>query len=96
MQACADDPQVAFHAVRNLTRIARGVAVMRWSQLGFSRTANTSRSNRHPRNLMGFKDGTKNVRAEDTDAMAALVWVGQRQPDWMAAALTASPAASAC
>ena len=38
VQACADDPQVAFHAVRNLARIGRGTAVMRWSQLGFGRT----------------------------------------------------------
>ena len=39
VQACADDPQVAFHAVRNLARIGRGVVVMRWSQLGFGRTS---------------------------------------------------------
>src|SRR6476646_9921177 len=35
IQACADDPQVVFHAVRNLVRSARGVAVLKWSQLGF-------------------------------------------------------------
>ena len=29
VQACADDPQVAFHAVRNLARISRGVAPIR-------------------------------------------------------------------
>ena len=28
VQACADDPQVAFHAVRNLVRISRGLAVV--------------------------------------------------------------------
>ena len=42
VQACADDPQVAFHAVRNLARIGRGLAVIRWSQLGFGRTSSTS------------------------------------------------------
>jgi hypothetical protein len=31
VQACADDPQVVFHAVRNLGRIGRGTVVMRWS-----------------------------------------------------------------
>lgn len=51
VQACADDPQVAFHAVRNLARIARGAAALRWSQAGF----------RHARNLFGFKDGTVNA-----------------------------------
>ena len=44
VQACADDPQVAFHAIRNLARIGRGTVVMRWSQLGFGRTSSTSRS----------------------------------------------------
>ncbi len=83
VQACSDDPQVAFHAVRNLARIGRGTVVMRWSQLGFGRTATTSRSQDTPRNLMGFKDGTANIRAEDTDAMRRFVWVGDEGPAWM-------------
>jgi deferrochelatase/peroxidase EfeB len=74
VQACADDPQVAFHAVRNLARLARGTAVMRWSQLGFGRTSTTSRSQSTPRNLMGFKDGTNNIRAEDSDLLREHVW----------------------
>jgi deferrochelatase/peroxidase EfeB len=76
VQACSDDPQVAFHAIRNLARIGRGTVVMRWSQLGFGRTATTSRSQDTPRNLMGMKDGTANIRAEDTAAMERFVWVG--------------------
>jgi deferrochelatase/peroxidase EfeB len=83
VQACSDDPQVAFHAVRNLARIGRGTVVMRWSQLGFGRTATTSRNQDTPRNLMGFKDGTANIRAEDTDAMRRFVWVGDEGPAWM-------------
>ena len=83
VQACSDNPQVAFHAVRNLARIGRGTVVMRWSQLGFGRTASTSRGQETPRNLMGFKDGTANIRAEDTDAMSRFVWVGGEGPAWM-------------
>jgi deferrochelatase/peroxidase EfeB len=83
VQACSDDPQVAFHAVRNLARIGRGTVVMRWSQLGFGRTASTGRSQDTPRNLMGFKDGTANIRAEDADAMPRFVWVGNEGPAWM-------------
>jgi len=81
VQACADDPQVVFHAVRNLARLARGVAVMRWSQLGFGRTSSTSRAQATPRNLMGFKDGTNNIKLEDTAALDKNVWV--REPDWL-------------
>ena len=76
VQACSDDPQVAFHAVRNLARIGRGAVTMRWSQLGFGRTSTTSRSQDTPRNLMGMKDGTANIRAEDDDAMRRYVWPG--------------------
>ena len=82
VQACADDPQIAFHAVRNLARIGRGVAVVRWSQLGFGRTSSTSSAQSTPRNLMGFKDGTNNIRAEDEEAMDRFVWV-KEGPDWM-------------
>src|SRR6478609_2002120 len=83
VQACSDDPQVAFHAIRNLARIGRGTVAMRWSQLGFGRTASTTRSQETPRNLMGFKDGTVNIKAEDTEAMDRYVWVGNEGPAWM-------------
>ena len=36
IQACADDEQVAFHAVRNLVRKARNTVTMKWSQSGFA------------------------------------------------------------
>ena len=83
VQACSDDPQVAFHAVRNLARIGRGTVAMRWSQLGFGRTSTTSRKQDTPRNLMGFKDGTANIKSEDTEAMENFVWVGGEGPAWM-------------
>lgn len=74
VQACSEDPQVAVHAIRNLSRIAFGRAAIRWSQLGFGRTSSTSRSQATPRNLFGFKDGTANVKAEDTTAVDDQVW----------------------
>jgi deferrochelatase/peroxidase EfeB len=86
VQACADDPQVAFHAVRNLARVGRGAVTVRWSQLGFGRTSSTSRAQATPRNLMGFKDGTRNLKAEDTAELARHVWVaGDRpgEPAWL-------------
>jgi len=85
IQACADDPQVSFHAIHVLARLASGAAALRWTQQGFGRTSSTSRSQLTLRNLMGFKDGTDNLRAEDDDAMDEFVWV---QPSdglrWMA------------
>jgi deferrochelatase/peroxidase EfeB len=76
IQACADDPQVAVHAIRNLVRIGFGTTTVRWSQLGFGRTSTTSTSQSTPRNLFGFKDGTANIKAEEADALDEHVWVG--------------------
>ncbi|MFC6359361.1 iron uptake transporter deferrochelatase/peroxidase subunit [Luteococcus peritonei] len=87
IQACADDPQVAVHAIRNLTRIAFGTAVLRWSQLGYGRTSSTSSAQKTPRNLFGFKDGTANLKAEEPDLVDQHVWVGRGddpKADWLA------------
>ncbi len=77
VQACAQDPQVAIHAIRNLARIGFGTVSVRWSQLGFGRTSSTTADQETPRNLFGFKDGTANVKAEQADALAEHVWVGR-------------------
>jgi len=84
VQACSNDPQVAYHAVRNLTRIARGYATLRWTQQGFGRTSSTTSDQGTPRNLMGFKDGTNNLHA-DTAPFNDNVWVTPADgPAWMA------------
>ena len=85
VQACANDPQVAVHAIRNLARIGFGTVAIRWAQLGFGRTSSTSRAQDTPRNLLGFKDGTANLKAEDTAEIEDFVWVGDDDPgaEWL-------------
>ncbi|TKV59206.1 deferrochelatase/peroxidase EfeB [Nakamurella flava] len=88
IQACADDPQVVFHAIRNLVRAARGTATLRWSQLGFGRASATGAGQSTPRNLFGFKDGTRNIHADDQAALDRWVWVDAQDSagpatDWM-------------
>ena len=76
IQACSNDAQVCVHAIRNLTRIAFGTAALRWSQVGYGRTSSTSVDQETPRNLFGFKDGTNNIKAEDsTDQLNKHLWV---------------------
>ena len=76
IQACADDEQVAFHAVRNLVRKGRNAITMRWSQSGFAAIGDRMST---PRNLFGFKDGTANVTKEkDFDKV---IWCDSK--DWM-------------
>ncbi|QYN36612.1 deferrochelatase/peroxidase EfeB [Pseudonocardia sp. DSM 110487] len=85
IQACADDPQVAVHAVRNLVRMGFGTTTVRWSQLGFGRTSSTSTAQATPRNLFGFKDGTRNLKAEDGAELDQHVWVRPDDgPAWLA------------
>ena len=85
IQACADDPQVAFHAVHNLARLALGSATLRYLQVGFGRTASGGAGSTTPRNLLGFRDGTDNLVTTDADAMRTFVWVGpDSDQSWMA------------
>jgi len=86
IQACADDPQVAFHAVRELVRLAYGRADLRWAQTGFLPDTPAGETGR---NLMGFKDGTNNPhpdhapRADVPRRFDDVVWVGAEGPDWL-------------
>jgi deferrochelatase/peroxidase EfeB len=80
VQACADDPQVAFHAIRQLARLAYPAARIRWTQNGFTPGFAPGET---PRNLMGFKDGTMNVQTRDPKAMERFVWVGDEGQPWM-------------
>ncbi len=83
IQVCADNPQVAFHAMHELIRLAIGIARPRWLIAGAGRTAN-SRRQPLPRNLMGFQDGTANIKVEDTAALKKFVWASQpTSPAWM-------------
>ena len=85
VQACSDDPQVAVHAIRNLTRIAAGRAAVRWAQLGFGKASSTEADAPTPRNLFGFKDGTANVLGADPEALHNQVWAQAADgAPWMA------------
>jgi deferrochelatase/peroxidase EfeB len=85
VQACADDPQVAFHAIRELARLSYGATQFRWAQAGFLPDSPVDET---PRNLMGFKDGTNNPGAQprppdNPGTFDDVVWVKDEGPDWM-------------
>lgn len=84
IQACANDPQVAVHAVRNLARVGFGTAAIKYSQLGFGRTSSTTRDQATPRNLFGFKDGTNNIKSDESEVLDDNVWVADGDgPEWL-------------
>lgn len=76
--AAADDPQVAVHAVHQLSRIAGGAASLRWVQRGFLPDGPGT-----PRNLMGFKDGTATLEGSPGDVLDRHLWVGDEGPAWL-------------
>jgi deferrochelatase/peroxidase EfeB len=80
LSACADDPQVAYHAIRNLSRMARGTAATKWTVTGFGR-ASAGPNQQTPRTLLGFKDGTRNITSDaDFDRW---VWLKDQKQAWM-------------
>jgi deferrochelatase/peroxidase EfeB len=74
IQASAEDPQVAFHAVRQLARIAEGVAQIRWVQTGYRPIAGD-------RHLLGFSAEEKTPGMNAPAAQA--IWAGKEAPGWM-------------
>jgi deferrochelatase/peroxidase EfeB len=95
IQACADDPLVAFHAIRDLARLGRGTVVMR-SQLGFGKANSNDSDQGTPRNLTGYKDGTRTIDGADASLMDAHVWVGASARTGCLAVATRWPAGSGC
>ncbi|MGE2815161.1 iron uptake transporter deferrochelatase/peroxidase subunit [Mycobacterium heidelbergense] len=80
VQACADDPQVCYHAVRNLARLGRNIVSPFWAVLGFGR-ASAGPGQHTPRNLLGFKDGTRNITTQAE--YDRFVWVDNSDQAWM-------------
>ena len=74
IQACANDAQVAVHAVRQLTRLGAGVVNPRWAQRGFAPTSGLDPEGGTPRNLQGFKDGTHNLDVLDPAMTSQHLW----------------------
>lgn len=63
IQACCNDVQVAFHAVRQLVRAGRTLINLKYAKTGFV----SFDDNQTPRNLFGFKDGTANHSVPESD-----------------------------
>ncbi|MHB9759994.1 iron uptake transporter deferrochelatase/peroxidase subunit [Streptomyces sp. BYX5S] len=67
VQIGANDPLVAFHALRAIQKDAGGAAKPRWQMNGFNRSPGATAHPMTARNLMGQIDGTGNPRPADAD-----------------------------
>jgi deferrochelatase/peroxidase EfeB len=82
VQICSDDAQVAFHAFHALTNAARGIAEPRWLQAGFLGDRAPGSTSR---NLLGFKDGSRNLATTDEAMAHRHLWAAAHDgAPWMA------------
>ncbi|MEM7342536.1 MAG: Dyp-type peroxidase [Actinomycetota bacterium] len=81
----ADDADTVTHVFRQIMRETRGDLIPRWMREGYNTLVPDWEPGIAPgRNLLGFKDGTANPDANDSDLMDDLVWVadGDDEPAW--------------
>lgn len=83
LQICSDDPVTVAHAVRVLTKNARSLTSIRWTQKGFRSARGTAPEGTTMRNLMGQVDGTVNPAPGTTD-FDSLVWSDGADQPWLA------------
>ncbi|MFD9904714.1 iron uptake transporter deferrochelatase/peroxidase subunit [Streptomyces sp. NPDC059063] len=87
VQIGANDPLVAFHALRALQKETGSAARVRWQMNGFNRAPGATARPMTARNLMGQIDGTNNPKPSDDD-FNKRIFVPERRdgadPAWMA------------
>jgi deferrochelatase/peroxidase EfeB len=84
VQCCATSHEVVDRALHAMVAAAHGAATLRWSQYGFVRDPLPGEKGGTPRNIVGFKDGTNNLKVDDTAKMRSNVWVNAGDgPGWM-------------
>lgn len=79
----ADHTDTVQHALRQMMRATRGSLVLAWTLDGYARGISGG-GEQTPRNLLGFKDGTNNLDADDEALLDRHVWVGadDGEPAW--------------
>ncbi|MEU6121059.1 iron uptake transporter deferrochelatase/peroxidase subunit [Streptomyces sp. NPDC047123] len=84
VQIGANDPLVAFHALRAIQRDAAGTARVRWQMNGFNRSPGATARPMTTRNLMGQVDGTNNPKPSEKDFDRRIFVPADGDPGWMA------------
>jgi len=81
LQLCAGSSDTVLHALRDVTRHARGAMRVRWRMDGF---LSPPRPSGVPRNHLGFMDGIANPPVHDKAVADQLLWVvaGRGEPAW--------------
>jgi deferrochelatase/peroxidase EfeB len=84
VQCCSTSHEVATRALHAIVAAAGGAASERWTQYAFVRDPLPGECGGKPCKTTGFKDGTNNLRGDDTARMRSNVWVNRGDGlDWM-------------
>jgi deferrochelatase/peroxidase EfeB len=76
IQFCANREETLIHALRDIIKNMPDLVAVRWKIDGFLPADTLRRLGKETvRNLLGFKDGTANLAASDTELMNRHVWV---------------------
>jgi deferrochelatase/peroxidase EfeB len=85
IQVCANSPNTVLHAIRDIIKHTPDTLSVRWRRDGFiSPHVAESMGKRTPINLLGFRDGTVNPPAAQSDIFDPVVWVNAQhsEPEW--------------
>ncbi len=85
LQFCANTAETNLHALREIVRCTPDLLSVRWTMNGFLPPHTLKKLGKDTiRNLLGFKDGTANINAQDKPLMDELVWVrpDTNEPAW--------------
>lgn len=83
VQIGANDPLVAFHALRAIQKDAGDAARVRWQMNGFNRSPGATAHPMTTRNLMGQIDGTNNPKPSEDDFDRRIYVPATGDPSWM-------------
>lgn len=83
IQFCANSRESVLYALRDIVRHTSAQMIPLWKMDGFLPARDIDRHSTAI-NLFGFKDGTGNAPASDSQLMDELIWVTQanNEPDW--------------
>jgi len=77
----SDSQDVNLFALRQLMRATRSSLALHWMLEGYNRRVEAGPGEAGVRNLMGFVDGTANLRPEVEAQMDSSVWIGADDPE---------------
>jgi deferrochelatase/peroxidase EfeB len=85
VQFCSNTAETNIHALRDIIKNLPGLIALRWKMEGFLPPHTLKKLGKDTvRNLLGFKDGTANLKVSDSKLMNRLVWVQPKseEPTW--------------